>query len=355
MLLIDGVKYELWTPRKEVEEFQPLVKEHYKEIFGKNSIFIEGNRLESESGKGSVPDGFVVTLGEVPQWHIVEMELSTHQLYDHIVNQVGRFIGGVKNTATRKNIIEAIYHHIQENKQRKAEFEEAIGSGEIYKLLTDIISKSPVLTIIIEKRTLELDEAIDLLKYSPIEIVEFQTFVREGVGLPVHAHLFEPIYQGPPKSKPPIEIPEVSSRNQLYQRFFGELIEKYCRRYPSRSMLKALPQNWLGFGAGKAGFWFNWAFKANRRFSVELIIQTEDSVKNKQYFDRIKGTEAQLGIAGVSWERLDDKKSSRVAVYTNGDIQEVMSDELAKDRLIEWAIGTMKNFSDNVKGVVKTL
>ncbi len=105
MLLIDGVKYELWTPKREVEEFQPLVKEHYKEIFGNDCISIEGNRLEPKVGRGSVPDGFVVTLGEKSQWYIVEMELSTHQLYDHIVNQVGRFIGGVKNTATQKKII----------------------------------------------------------------------------------------------------------------------------------------------------------------------------------------------------------------------------------------------------------
>ncbi len=213
MLLIDGVKYELWTPKKEVEEFHPLVKEHYKEIFGKYSIFIEGNRLESEAGKGSVPDGFVVTLGEVQQWHIVEVELSTHQLYDHIVNQVGRFINGVKNTATQKKIIEAIYRHIQGNKQRKAEFEEAIGSGEIYKLLTDIISKSPILTIIIEKRTRELDEALDLLRYSPIKIVEFQTFTREGVGLAVHAHLFEPLFKPIPPKEQEVVSPELGEKS----------------------------------------------------------------------------------------------------------------------------------------------
>lgn len=203
MLLIDGVKYELWTPQKEVEEFHPHVKEHYREIFGTNSLFIEGKRLESELGKGSVPDGFVLTLGEAPQWHIVEMELSTHQLYDHVVNQVGRFINGVKNTVTQRKIIEAIYQQIQENKQRKAEFEEAIGSGEIYKFLSDLISKSPVLTIIIEKRTRELDEALDILRYSPIKTVEFQTFTREGVGLQVHVHLFEPLYKPVVRIEPP--------------------------------------------------------------------------------------------------------------------------------------------------------
>lgn len=194
MLLIDGVKYELWTPKKEVEEFHPLVKEHYKEIFGGSSIFIEGSRLESGSGKGSIPDGFVITPNEIPQWYIVEMELSTHQLYDHIVNQVGRFINGIKTTATQKKIIEAIYQHIQENKRRKAEFEEAIGSGEIFKFISDLVTKPPVLVVIIEDKTQELDEALDLLKYSPIKIVKFQTFRRVGAEA-VHAHLFEPPFQ----------------------------------------------------------------------------------------------------------------------------------------------------------------
>ena len=193
MLLIDGVKYQEWIPKKEVEEFHPLVKEHYKEIFGGNSIFIDGNRLESGAGKGSIPDGFVITPNEVPQWYIVEMELSTHQLYDHIVNQVGRFINGIKTTATQKKVIDSIYQHVQEDKRRKAEFEEAIGSGEIFKFISDLITKPPVLIVIIEDKTQELDEALDLLKYSPIKIVEFQTLRRVGAEA-VHAHLFEPLY-----------------------------------------------------------------------------------------------------------------------------------------------------------------
>ncbi|MBA7472773.1 MAG: hypothetical protein GH158_03870 [Dehalococcoidia bacterium] len=232
MLLIDGVKYELWTPQKEVEEFHPHVKEHYREIFGANSLFIEGKRLESESGKGSVPDGFVLTLGEATQWHIVEMELSTHQLYDHIVNQVGRFINGVKNTVTQRKIIEAIYQQIQENKQRKAEFEEAIGSGEIYKFLSDLISKSPVLTIIIEKRTRELDEALDILRYSPIKIVEFQTFTREGIGLAVHAHLFEPLYMPVISIKPEI-VPLQPPENSLEVTLQPSYLESYCIYIPA--------------------------------------------------------------------------------------------------------------------------
>ena len=203
MLLIDGVRYEEWIPEKEVEEFQPIVKEHVQDIFGNKSKYIEARRLKSKAGIGSVPDGFVIIFGDPPQWHIVEVELSAHQLYDHIVNQVGRFVNGIKNPVTQKNIIETIYQEITGSKISKVEVEEAIGSGEIYKFLLDLISLSPILTIIIEKKTQELEEAINLLKYFPIKIVEFRTFPREGIGLPVHAHLFEPVRE---KQKQIVEV-----------------------------------------------------------------------------------------------------------------------------------------------------
>lgn len=194
MLLIDGVKYELWTPEKEVEEFHPIIKEHYKEIFGDSSVFIEGSWLQSESGKGSVPDGFIITLGKKSRWYIIEIELSTHQLYDHIVNQVGRFITGLKNSNTQKRIIEYIYHYIHDNKRRAAEFEEATESSEIFKYVSDLIATPPTLVIIIEQKTQGLEEALSLLSYSPIEVVEFQTYRRVGAET-VHTHLFEPLYK----------------------------------------------------------------------------------------------------------------------------------------------------------------
>ena len=194
MLVVDGVKYKEWIPEKEVEEFQPIVKEHVQDIFGSKSKYIEASRLKSEAGMGSVPDGFVLVFGDSPQWHIVEVELSSHQLYDHIVNQVGRFINGIKNPATQKNIIDTIYQEITVSKISKVGVEEEIGSGEIHKFLSDLISQPPILTIIIEKKTPELEEAINLLKYSPIKIVEFRTFRREGAEA-VHAHLFEPLYK----------------------------------------------------------------------------------------------------------------------------------------------------------------
>ena len=64
MLLIDGVKYHEWTPKSE-EEFERIVNEHASEMFGDNSKYIDKKlKLQSLSGIGSIPDGYVITFGD---------------------------------------------------------------------------------------------------------------------------------------------------------------------------------------------------------------------------------------------------------------------------------------------------
>ena len=209
MLLIDGVKYEVWAPPSE-EEFELIVKEHAQDIFGEQSEYFGKQKLESKLGKGSVPDGFVIMFGESSCWHIVEVELSFHDLHRHIVEQASRFIIGIKNPQTQRKIVDAIYEEIKKDDFLERKVRKASGTADIYKLLTDLISKPPVLTIIIEKRTEELNEALSALAHPQIKVLEFKTFVREGVGLGAHAHLFEPLIEPLHiKVKPPPPTPIV--------------------------------------------------------------------------------------------------------------------------------------------------
>jgi hypothetical protein len=195
ILLIDGVKYEEWRPTNE-DEFEQVVREHAEDIFGEQSIYLDIKpKLKSRSGIGSIPDGYVIVFGEQPNWYIVEVELSSHPLYDHIVPQVGKFISGIRNPSTQKEIVDALFHEIDSDEFLRLRLRKAIGATETYKFLADLVSKSPVVIIIIEKHTGQLDEAIEALRHPQIKIVEFQTFAREDVGLPVHAHLFEPLYK----------------------------------------------------------------------------------------------------------------------------------------------------------------
>lgn len=198
MLIIDGVKYEEWIPKSE-EEFEEIIKEHAKDIFGEDSIFFDlKKKLKTRAGIGSIPDGYVISFREPPCWYICEVELHTHLLYEHIVPQMTKFINGVKSFETQREIINALDREISGDPLKEALVRSKIGPVEVYRFISDLISKLPILVIVIDQKTKELEEVCDSLPIE-VKIVELKTFTREGIGLAVHAHLFELLHQPPPK------------------------------------------------------------------------------------------------------------------------------------------------------------
>lgn len=193
-LLIDGVLYKLWTPKDEAA-LENMVKEHAKDIFGEDSIYFDIKpTLRSQAGIGSKPDGYVIVFGDTPQWYIVEVELSSHPLYEHIVSQMTKFSRAINEPYTQKAIVNVMYSEIKNAVFKQALVQNKIGSREIHEFLSSLISSRPILAIVIEEKTKELEEVCSSLPLKT-KVVEFKTFVREGVGLAVHAHLFEPLYR----------------------------------------------------------------------------------------------------------------------------------------------------------------
>lgn len=195
ILLKDGVRYEERTPASE-DELEEVVKEHAQDIFGEQSIYFDKKqRLKTLAGVGSIPDGLVVIFGGTPQWHIVEVELSSHDPYAHIVPQVDKFLNAIDNIGTRNRIIEVLYNAVSGDELLQLKTRQAIGHGkDIHKFLSDLIATQPTITILIEKITDQLREA--LKKYPQKRVVEVRTYRREKAEA-VHAHLFEPLYQVP--------------------------------------------------------------------------------------------------------------------------------------------------------------
>lgn len=193
MLIINGVKYRLWTPKDEEKEFHPMIKEHSKEIFGEDSIYFDiKHKLKSKSGIGSIPDAYVITISEPYQWYVVENELASHPIYDHIVKQLTKFMNGLRNPESRNEILEAIDREIRNDKVLRAYVEKVIGSTEIYRFMSKLLSGSPKIVVVLDELNEEVKEACQSLKYET-KFVEFKTYVREDAEN-VHAHLFEPLY-----------------------------------------------------------------------------------------------------------------------------------------------------------------
>jgi predicted transport protein len=208
MIIIDGVKYNLWTPKDEEKEFHPIVKEHFKEIFGENSLYFDVRHiLKSASGIGSIPDAYVISLSKPFEWYVVENELSSHSVYDHIVNQLTRFINGIKNQDARNRILDMLYDEINKDGILKATVKKHIDTDDMYLFLSRLLSTPPRIVVIIDHKTHETEEACQSLNIK--DIVEFKTYTRENAQN-IRAHFFEPLNltkepptQQPPQKKPP--------------------------------------------------------------------------------------------------------------------------------------------------------
>lgn len=131
-----------------------------------------------------------------------------------------------------------------------------------------------------------------------------------------------------------------------YVAFYSKLVNFYSEINPKFRKVKAQPQSWLNFGAGRGGLYFGWAFRMGNRFSVELYIDTGDEIENKRIFDELKKYKDDLGIKEVEWEELETKRACRIVIYrkTSGPIKSLKDRE--KDDLINWGAEQMKTFSD---------
>ena len=143
----------------------------------------------------------------------------------------------------------------------------------------------------------------------------------------------------PPPSGP---SPRMKAYQDFFERFLGTLKEtdKSITR-----MSKTYPASWLGLPTGRIGFTYSCAF-TRTGFKVELSIDDRDVRKNKERFDELEreraDMEPDIGME-LSWERLEDAQSSRIATYVDGSID---YNPETLDQLSEWAVNTALRFRD---------
>jgi len=131
---------------------------------------------------------------------------------------------------------------------------------------------------------------------------------------------------------------KVSQRQLEYHSFFTALLESINKELPGFTHSKKVNyDSWKSFPAGVSGVIYSVAFKAGNRLSCELYLDSGIKEQNKQRFDKLfenrENIESVLGE--LSWERLDDNKGCRIAVYTE------FTNE--KDMVI-WATEKLKEF-----------
>jgi len=116
----------------------------------------------------------------------------------------------------------------------------------------------------------------------------------------------------------------VSSKAEAYRQFFQSLIDQLRESHSFTAARVGQPQNWYTFPSGITGLCYGLSFAEGKRVRVELYIDLGEGEKNKALFDRIQAErediEAKFGEP-LEWERMEDRRASRVAIYREGSIE----------------------------------
>jgi hypothetical protein len=175
-LVKDGKRYFQYAFQKE-KEFEEIVFTQISHIFGENAILFEKEKIKTETGIGTIPDGYVID-PENENWYIIEIELPSHPVHNHILPQLTKFSSAIDNPKTKKDLIKSFVSEIS-GSQKKMETILKYGKNEIHQTISDILDREPGYIIIIDKPDKELSDGCKKLNFKPIVNI-FKVFCRDG-------------------------------------------------------------------------------------------------------------------------------------------------------------------------------
>ena len=161
----------------------------------------------------------------------------------------------------------------------------------------------------------------------------------------------------PPLQKMPVLPSEPSGRTMKYQAFWAKLLEYVRTNYPnvvSRSITPPV-RSYISTHAGVTGFFIGSAFTIDKRFRVELYIDTGDRQRNKRAFAALHGSQEEIERAigeELDWDEIPDKRASRISVYRTGWLDEATQQV---NDYVAWAAQRMALFREVFQPRLKEL
>lgn len=144
-----------------------------------------------------------------------------------------------------------------------------------------------------------------------------------------------------------------STRGEAYRQYFQLLIDELREKHRFTGARLAQPQSWYAFSAGTSGVPVSAVFAGDGTVRVELYIDLGTFEANKALFDWLylqkSDIEGQVGFPLI-WERLDNKRASRVYVSTEGTIGAAVETLYA---LREWQVDKLLRFKKIFAPLVK--
>ncbi|HOE63177.1 MAG TPA: DUF4268 domain-containing protein [Candidatus Sumerlaeota bacterium] len=165
----------------------------------------------------------------------------------------------------------------------------------------------------------EHQKVIDWLNESTGENISFYLVKVEAtkIGDSPYAPLFTIVAAPDTQSKETGKTKkELAARHYLRLEFWQSLLERSKGKTKLFSNISPGTSSWISMGAGKTGVSFNYYILMDRaRIELYIYYDHDTGEKNKEIFDELykqkNSIENELGEQ-LYWERLDDKRSSRI-------------------------------------------
>lgn len=159
----NGIRYSEKKFKIEAD-FERLVIENSKTLFGQHSIYIDAKKkIDNSSFGGVIPDGFLFDLTDkdAPEFYIVEVELAKHSFFNHIFPQTTKYFAFFKNPDSQGKLIEKLYEIFNKDSELQNDLKSKIGKREIFKFIKDTIENSQNILMIIDDEKIEFPTIMD--------------------------------------------------------------------------------------------------------------------------------------------------------------------------------------------------
>jgi hypothetical protein len=202
-ILINNKRYDLLDFDTE-DEFEKAVVDNCKSLFGKECIYINYKKRvgKNESYHKGVPDGYLIdfTSKKQPQLYIVENELVTHDIYNHISDQLVRFFTAIKTS--QNQIRNKLLEIIKTDSKLMTEITKYLKNSpfnNVDELMIFLVERKMKIVLVVDEATPDLNDSLDVFRDHP-DVVTIKRFVNGGEV----AYIYEPMRE---------ELQEIESRS----------------------------------------------------------------------------------------------------------------------------------------------
>ena len=137
----------------------------------------------------------------------------------------------------------------------------------------------------------------------------------------------------------------VSETREKYRQYFQQLIDELRQNYKFTNARAGQPQNWYSFTSENSKvFKYGTSFSQGGQVRAEIYLDCDDKERNEALLDCLveKRSEIEAKFGSVlSWERLDNRRACRVAIYRDGHID---ADSELLGEIRAWSIANLMKF-----------